>query len=53
MTSTPASKATDVIDFRDNLSSLEDEKMWDVWYTGSTPFPSEVRLLTFTNLVRG
>ncbi|KAF7965177.1 hypothetical protein HWV62_45264 [Athelia sp. TMB] len=27
---------------QDNLSSLEDEKMWDVWYTGSTPFPSEM-----------
>ncbi|KZP30851.1 hypothetical protein FIBSPDRAFT_814660 [Athelia psychrophila] len=28
--------------FQDNLAILEEERLWDIWYTGSTPFPSEM-----------
>ena len=27
---------------RDNLTSVEKCQLWDIWYTGNTPFPSEV-----------
>lgn len=27
------------------IVALEDAPLWDIWYTGSTPFPSEVPLL--------
>ncbi|EIM87468.1 uncharacterized protein STEHIDRAFT_55712, partial [Stereum hirsutum FP-91666 SS1] len=26
----------------DNIIDLEEAKLWDVWYMGSTPFPSEI-----------
>lgn len=28
--------------FRRRLVTLEELPLWDIWYTGSTPFPSEV-----------
>src|SRR6266404_260189 len=28
---------------REQLINLEDLRLWEIWYTGSTPFPSEVR----------
>ncbi|KIM92135.1 hypothetical protein PILCRDRAFT_810149 [Piloderma croceum F 1598] len=28
--------------FQDNLTSLEECRLWDIWYTGNTPFPSEM-----------
>lgn len=28
---------------RTNLVPLEDADLWDIWYTGTSPFPSEVR----------
>jgi origin recognition complex subunit 3 len=27
---------------RSRIVALEDAPLWDIWYTGSTPFPSEV-----------
>lgn len=37
---------SDINDFkyysRTNLTSMEDCKLWDIWYTASTHFPSEV-----------
>ena len=26
------------------VQDLEQEALWDVWFMGSTPFPSEVRI---------
>lgn len=28
--------------FRSRIVALEDAPLWDIWYTGSTPFPSEL-----------
>ncbi|KAI0316872.1 origin recognition complex subunit 3 N-terminus-domain-containing protein [Amylostereum chailletii] len=28
--------------FDDHIINLEDLSLWDIWYTGSTPFPSEL-----------
>jgi len=27
---------------REHIINLEDLRLWEIWYTGSTPFPSEV-----------
>ncbi|KAI0267313.1 origin recognition complex subunit 3 N-terminus-domain-containing protein [Gloeopeniophorella convolvens] len=28
--------------FQDHIVNLEDSRLWEIWYTGSTPFPSEM-----------
>ena len=28
---------------REKLLPLEEADLWDIWYTGSSPFPAEVR----------
>ncbi|KAF9224942.1 hypothetical protein BS17DRAFT_779331 [Gyrodon lividus] len=43
--------------FQQRLVSLEESPLWDIWYTGSTPFPSEllnpsVRASVFSGLLR-
>lgn len=36
-----------VVHHRNNLMNIEECKFSDIWYTGSTPFPSEVHLRFF------
>ena len=37
-------KKVDVLNagLREHIINLEDLRLWEIWYTGPTPFPSEV-----------
>jgi hypothetical protein len=34
---------------REHIINLEDLRLWEIWYTGSTPFPSEVSPFPLTS----
>ena len=34
---------------REHIINLEDLRLWEIWYTGSTPFPSEVSSFPLTS----